>query len=110
MRWNPKNGFVLYDMLDKTYNPQGWPESYGQFDTTVDDMLIATIITNPANVPAIYPLANKTYLSTAWGSYQWKSSVNNSNAPFWTYPRWRLPSTIGQEFRWFPGMEYPDGT
>lgn len=59
LRWNPTDGFTLKDLANLTYNPTSAAESDPGFDTRYDDMLVARIVTNAANVPTMTPLVNK---------------------------------------------------
>jgi len=49
---------ALKDLADAGYNPSAWAETSAAFDSTEDDMLIARVVTDGANVPAITPLKN----------------------------------------------------
>lgn len=68
LRWNPTDGFGLYDLADIGYNPTVLDEANSVFDSTFDDMLVARVVTNSSNVPAITNLINKSRLSsqTLW--------------------------------------------
>lgn len=63
LRWTPFGGFALRDLADGTYNPTVALEESTLFDTTYDDMLIARVVTNGANVATVTDLANKVHLS-----------------------------------------------
>lgn len=63
LRWDPVNGFALYDLSSGAYNPSSVAEASVTFDTTYDSMLIARVITNASNVATITPLLNKNNLS-----------------------------------------------
>jgi len=49
---------VLIDILDATYNPVPDPEFDNQFDTTLDDALIALVETDGSNVATVTTLRN----------------------------------------------------
>lgn len=68
LRWNPTDGFDLKDLADAAYNPGAAAETSSIFDSTYDDMLVARVVTNSSNVPAITNLINKSRLSsqTLW--------------------------------------------
>lgn len=53
--------FELLDLSNAGYNPGGAAETDPAFDSTFDDMLVARIVTNGANVATITPLANKPF-------------------------------------------------
>lgn len=59
VRWDPTNGFRLRDLADVAYNPGVLAETATAFDSTYDDMLVARVTTNGANVATITNLANK---------------------------------------------------
>lgn len=63
LRWNPTDGFTLNDLSNGTYNPSTLAENNVAFDTTFDDMLVARITTNGANVATITNLANAARLT-----------------------------------------------
>lgn len=63
LRWNPTDGFQLLWLGDSGYNPSGLADADPGLDSTYDDMLIARVITNSSNVPAITLLANKSFLN-----------------------------------------------
>lgn len=67
LRWDPTNGFALYDLSSGTYNPSAVPETDVSFDTTYDSMLVARVVTDAANAATITPLLNKqrmTFVAT----------------------------------------------
>lgn len=63
LRWNPTDGFTLKDLSNGTYNPGTLPDANVAFDTKFDDMLVARITTNGANVATITNLANAARLT-----------------------------------------------
>jgi hypothetical protein len=61
LRWRYNGGspaFGLYDVADAGYNPTSAAETNAAFDTTYDDMLIARVVTDGANVPTVTALKN----------------------------------------------------
>lgn len=65
MRWRYNGGaptLLLHDLADVGYNPGAVAETDAQFDTAYDDMLIARVVTNGANLPAVTALYNKARL------------------------------------------------
>ncbi len=58
----PNGRFVLNDLADVGYNPSVLTERSATFDTTYDDMLVARVVTDGANVPTITTLANSVML------------------------------------------------
>lgn len=81
IRWNPTNGLVMRDLADPVYNPTTAPEASTIFDSGFDDMLIARVITNSANVPTITNLANKARLIN--------EQVANGSGEIFTYGAYR---------------------
>lgn len=68
LRWKYNGGtpiFVLNDLADLAYNPASKAETAVDFDTTYDDMLIARVVTNGANLPTVTALLNKARLTAA---------------------------------------------
>lgn len=63
LRWREDTGFVLYDLASLTYNPTALSEDNKAFDTAYDDMLVARITTNAANVATIVALINRANLT-----------------------------------------------
>lgn len=63
LRWNPTDGFTLRDLADVGYNPTVASETSATFDTQYDDMLVARVITNGANIATITNLINKPDLA-----------------------------------------------
>ncbi len=66
--WRYNGGSPVYelkDLADGAYNPGALAESHAGFDTTFDNMLIARVVTNGANTPAITALYNKARLALA---------------------------------------------
>jgi hypothetical protein len=62
LRWDEAHGFRLRDLADVAYNPTSALETNVGFDTTYDDVLIAKVVTNGANVATITNLKNKASL------------------------------------------------
>lgn len=62
IRWTMADGLVIKKLTDPAYNPSALVETNPVFDSTYDDMLIARVITNSANVATINNLANKQRL------------------------------------------------
>ncbi|MDI7864286.1 hypothetical protein MRS76_20315 [Rhizobiaceae bacterium n13] len=62
LRWNKTTGYALKDLADVGYNPGALAEDNVVFDSSYDDMLIARVVTNGANVVTITNLANKDRL------------------------------------------------
>lgn len=58
----PFGRFVLKDTTDVGYNPGALAEADPTFDCTYDDMLIALVTTDGANVPTIFQLINRAVL------------------------------------------------
>lgn len=69
IRWTVADGLVFKKLSDVAYNPSGLSETNAAFDSRYDDMLIARVITNSANVPTITNLRNKQEL-IAFGEEQ----------------------------------------
>lgn len=68
MRWRYNAGvptLLLYDLADVGYNPGAVAETDTQFDTTYDDMLLARVVTNGANLPVVTALKNLNRLAAA---------------------------------------------
>lgn len=84
LRWRPNIGFGLYDLTDTHYNPQALAETDTQFDTQVDDMLLAVIQISANNITTITPLMNKAQLYTTWESSQQKAIGITGDEPFWS--------------------------
>lgn len=59
----PQGRLVLRDLADPAYNPSGFAEDHGVFDTRYDDALLARIVTTAANIPVATPLANRAHLT-----------------------------------------------
>lgn len=66
LRLNRVTGFSLKDVNDLAYNPSSAPETSSAFDTTFDDMLVARIVTDGANVPTTTTLVNKALFSASF--------------------------------------------
>lgn len=62
-RWGYGAGFRLADVADAAYNPTLAAETSSLFDSSHDDMLIARVVTNAANVATITNLKNSHQLS-----------------------------------------------
>lgn len=65
MRWRYNGGsptLALYDLADVGYNPGAVAETNAQFDSTFDDLLLARVVTNGANVPVVTALFNRNRL------------------------------------------------
>lgn len=58
LRWRRTTGFALLDLADVAYNPTALAETDVKFDSTFDDMLVAKVVTNPANVATVTNLRN----------------------------------------------------
>lgn len=86
LRWTPLGGFALKDLADGTYNPSVAPETDIIFDSTYDDMLIARVVTNGANVATVTDLANRERLA---------ATFNLTGAPVATNPGARSYSFTG---------------
>lgn len=65
LRWTPAGGFALFDLNNLVYNPSKLAETNPVFDSGYDDMLIARVVTNSANLATITNLANKVSLVAA---------------------------------------------
>lgn len=59
LRWNPTAGFSLRNVSEVGYNPGALPETNRAFDTTYDDMLVARVVTDAANMPSVTALVNR---------------------------------------------------
>lgn len=62
LRFTEAGGFVLKSLTDAAYNPSALDEKDTDFDSTMDDMLVARVVTNGANVATITNLKNKARL------------------------------------------------
>ena len=58
LRWRPDTGFSLFDLADVAYNATAAAETNAAFDTTMDDMLIARVVTSSSNVANVTELVN----------------------------------------------------
>lgn len=65
VRWNAADGLVFKRLADATYNPSSLSEAHSSFDSKYDDMIIARVITNSANVATITNLINKNDIRIA---------------------------------------------
>ena len=84
LRWQPSDGFLLFNLNDVTYNPQGLAESSAVFDTTFDDMLIAKIITDEQGITEIITFRNTQRLLVQWLSNQpSKIQASSTGAAFY---------------------------
>lgn len=96
LRWDPTNGFDLYDLADSvTYNPAVLAETDASFDSTYDDMLVARVVTNGSNVATITNLSNASVLAASLvqsGTDWFYSGLNHSSSKFaYTYNWARRP-------------------
>lgn len=89
IRWSPTGGFVRQDLSDPAYNPGALAETDPSFDTKFDDMLVARVVTNGANVATVTPLKN---------AFRLRQEVNrngvvgeNGNATSWPVNYSRTP-------------------
>lgn len=73
LRWTPDDGFTLKDLADAEYNPGAVAEAAAIFDSGLDDILFARVVTNASNVPTVTNLANKANL---------RRSVDVAGAPY----------------------------
>ncbi len=67
LRWRYNGGvpvFGLFDLADAGYNPGGLAETSPAFDSQFDDMLIARVVTDAANFPAVTALLNRQRLAS----------------------------------------------
>jgi hypothetical protein len=107
LRWNATDGFVLKDLSNAGYNPTAVAETNSGFDSTYDDMLVARIVTDGANVGTVTTLVNKPALLTQVVENQalnsaldWTTltssavTLNWARTPVFSQPVW-------QEFRSF---------
>lgn len=62
IRWTVTDGIVFKSLSDVAYNPSTLSESNAAFDSKYDDMLIARVITNTANIATITNMVNKDRL------------------------------------------------
>ncbi|MDO6965808.1 hypothetical protein [Rhizobium alvei] len=62
LRYTEADGFVLKSMTDLAYNPSSALETDAAFDSAFDDILVARVVTNGANVATITNLSNKARL------------------------------------------------
>lgn len=58
-RFTGTPGWALVDLANPAYNPASLSEASASFDTSLDDMLAARVITDAANVATITSLVNK---------------------------------------------------
>ena len=81
LRWTPSAGVVLYSLSDVDYNPLNLPETDPRFDSSYDNMLIARVITNSANVATITNLVNRNVMQQAYfQEYTFNSVRGNSQS------------------------------
>lgn len=70
LRWQHngvEGSFVLKDLADAGYNPSAASEAHPDFDSDLDDMLIARVVTNGANNPTVTTLVNKNRMKAIAG-------------------------------------------
>lgn len=94
LRVNLSTGvYSLNDLAGGPYNPGALAETDSvAFDSKFDDMLIARVVTNGANVPTITTLANKYELL---GSGQRSVSTTPATTDTYTLDWARTPTTLG---------------
>lgn len=63
LRWSPVDGLALKDVADAAYNPGALAEADTAFDTVLDDMLVARIVTDAVNTPTTTILRNAARLT-----------------------------------------------
>lgn len=110
LRWDVVNGFRLRDVADLGYNPSALPEADAALDGTYDDMLIARVVTNGANVLTVTGLVNKPGLFTtatkasfqrqagSWvGLPSLYGTLNWSRRPVVSVPAFSVDATTGNE-------------
>lgn len=95
LRWDPTNGFLLYDLSNGAYNPAAVAESDPVFDTTYDSMLIARVVTNGANVATITTLINRAQLWLDYENVQNAGSVIEPGASSWALAYRNVSVPIG---------------
>lgn len=95
VRWDPTNGYDIYDLANGTYNPSSLAEDDVSFDSTLDDMLLARVVTNGSNSPTITSLANANqlvYNNVSLGTDGFLSGQNASSFKFSETYNWaRVP-------------------
>lgn len=97
MRWRFNAGsptLALYDLADGGYNPGALAETDAAFDTTYDDMLIARVVTDGSNLPAVTALFNKNRLTqqiVSSGSMTSDPGANNARRVYTA--SWNLART-----------------
>lgn len=100
LRWRYNGGapaFVLLDLANVAYNAGGLAETHASFDSAFDDMLIARVVTDAANMPTVTALLNKqdlgfTGLVTGTGAIN--SGANGANYRCQKTLNWaRTPAT-----------------
>ncbi|MEP9397935.1 hypothetical protein [Mesorhizobium sp. KR2-14] len=80
LRWRFNAGaptLALYDLADAGYNAGAKAETDIAFDSSYDDMLIARVVTNPANDPTVTPLINRHRLAAEITNSGATSGVGN---------------------------------
>ena len=100
LRWRHNGGaplFILLDLADVAYNPGLLPETHANFDTAFDDMLIARVDTDAANMPTVTALLNRHSLARTeilTGASPSLSGQNGANFRFQSTLNWaRSPAT-----------------
>lgn len=70
LRWQ-HNGvvgsFVLKDLGNAAYNPSAASEAHSDFDSDLDDMLVARLVTDGGNNPSLTTLVNKNRMQAIGG-------------------------------------------
>lgn len=82
LRWRRTTGFALLDLTDVAYNPTALAETDTKFDSMFDDMLVARVVTNPANVATVTNLRNTFRYSTGVS----RNGVVGENGNTTSYP------------------------
>lgn len=100
LRWNPTDGFQLKNLADTAYNPGALAESNIAFDSTYDDVLLARVVTNSANVATITNLANKASLSFAQNLGRVTNNIifDDVSTPYGNFTARRLNNTFNYNF------------
>lgn len=80
----PKGRVVLKDLADAGYNPTAAAETNAGFDTTYDDILLAKVVTDGANVPTITPLVNLNRLYDVVTLSGAPTSNSGANGAYWS--------------------------
>lgn len=90
IRWNPVDGFGIYDLANAGYNPSTLLETNPAFDSTYDDMLIARVTTTSGNVATITNLANLPRMQV---KSDWRGIVGDTL-------NWAVKSATGVTMNW----------